>query len=274
MAIKMIGLDLDGTTLNENGEFSERTIDAFKKANDRGIHIVIATGRTLRSLPKEIYGMQGLDYVVTSNGARIIKTQDKSTLCVNYIAGDAVRTIHDFLKSKDAMIEIFFDGRAYISSAEYERIIHGGTTLRDRKYVSETRTPVEDIFKMLYENADAIENISVNYPSDEEKTEMEKELALIPNITLTSSFRYNNEIGGINTSKAEGLKFLMKKLNISQEELMCCGDSPNDISMLKLAGTGVAVENAKEEVKAASDYVTDHHARDGVAKAIERFALI
>ena len=100
-----------------------------------------------------------------------------------------------------------------------------------------------------------------------------RELTDIPNITLTSSFDYNIEIGDRTTSKAAALKFLMKRLGIHKSQLMACGDSENDLAMMRLAGLGVAVANASRHVQEQADYVTDTNDRDGVAKAIERFVL-
>ena len=273
MSIRMIGLDLDGTTLDGEGRFSARTVEAFKKAREKGAHVIIATGRALHSLPQEIYDMGGLEYAVTSNGARIIELATRETICSNFIDEESVKIAHKILKENNAMIEIFYHGRAYISADEFERITTGGATMRNRKYVSSTRTPVDDIYTMLFDGASEIENISINYPSVEEKLKMEEKLRQIPNVTVTSSFTYNNEIGGATTSKANGLKYMMEKLGVAPEELMCCGDSPNDMAMIKLAGVGVAVGNAEEEVKKIADYITAPHYEDGVAKAIEKFVL-
>lgn len=273
MAIKMIGLDLDGTTLNDHGHFSDRTKEAFSRAMEKGAHIIVATGRALCSLPDELYNIKGLEYVITSNGARIIETSDRKTIYEDYIDEAAVHIVHDFLKSHDAMIEIFYEGRAYIGRDEFKRITEGGQTRRNRNYVSSTRTPVDDIYKMLLDEAGRIENISINYMSEEEKKILEKELARVENINLTSSFPFNNEIGGSTTSKAKALTHMMEKLNVSSDELMCCGDSPNDIEMLKLSGVSVAMANAEEEVKKIALHLTDTNHEDGVAKAIERFVL-
>lgn len=273
MSIKMIGLDLDGTTLNNDGIMTERTKKAFVSAMEKGVHIIVATGRAIHSLPKDLFDIKGLEYTITSNGARIIEMKEKSTIRASFINEETVRRIHNFLKERDAMIEIFCEGRAFISRSEYENIVGGGPTRRSRKYVKESRTPVDDIYSMLWEKADHIENISINYFEKEEKAEMEKSLSEIPGMTLTSSFPYNNEIGGVNTSKAEALKYMMEKLSVSPEELMCCGDSLNDMAMIKLAGIGVAMENASDEVKKIADYITSTNHDDGVANAIEKFAL-
>ena len=66
---------------------------------------------------------------------------------------------------------------------------------------------------------------------------------------------------------------LAEKLGIEREEIMACGDAKNDLSMVKLAGIGVAMKNGIDEIKEIADYVTDTNDCDGVAKAIEKFAL-
>ena len=76
---------------------------------------------------------------------------------------------------------------------------------------------------------------------------------------------------GVN--KGEGLLRLGTLLGIERDEIMACGDGMNDFEMLKAVGFGVAMENAVEKVKQAADYVTDTNENDGVAKAIEKFAL-
>ena len=93
------------------------------------------------------------------------------------------------------------------------------------------------------------------------------------NATLTTSFDHNWEIGGKTTSKARALEELGKILGVEREEMMSFGDSPNDIPMIKAAGIGVAVGNAKDSVKEAADYVTLSNDEAGVARAVEKFVF-
>jgi hydroxymethylpyrimidine pyrophosphatase-like HAD family hydrolase len=95
----------------------------------------------------------------------------------------------------------------------------------------------------------------------------------IENATITSSFPNNLEVGGPNTSKKTALIWLMNELGINSEELMCCGDAPNDIQMAEFAGIGVAVANAWGGLKDHVDYITESNDDDGVALAIEKFVL-
>jgi hydroxymethylpyrimidine pyrophosphatase-like HAD family hydrolase len=81
------------------------------------------------------------------------------------------------------------------------------------------------------------------------------------------------ELVAPDVSKWSAIKGLLDQFQISPSEVAAIGDGPNDIDMLRYVGMGVAMENASEKVKAASNFVTGHHENDGVAEFIERFLL-
>ena len=271
--IKMVALDLDGTTLNDYGKISERTVSAFAEAMNQGVHIVVCTGRTFQSLPKQLFEIEGLEYVVTSNGAKITRLADRETVYENNIGGVAVSQIAEILKPLGYSLEVFLKGAAYIAKEEYEEYQTIGSDFRDIGYVLSTRKPVEGFFDFIDENKEHIENINISFPTQEDRARLMGLLQPVENITLTSSFVHNIEVGGATTSKAEALRYLMGEVGCTEKELMAAGDSPNDLAMIKLAEIGVVMGNASEEMKAHADYLTDTNAEDGVAKAIERFVL-
>lgn len=271
--IKMVALDLDGTTLNDRKEISERTVRAFKAAMEKGVHIVISTGRTFQSLPAQLFSIEGLEYIITSNGAHITALVSGKRIYEKYVPQQAVMTICDMLCGKGFSVEAFVDGHAYIDKTEYDEVAARGSSYRDTEYILTTRNPVKNIFDFMRAHRDGIENISINFEFQQDKEAWREKLAGIAGITLTSSFAHNFEIGGENTSKASALAYLLEKLGLTADELMACGDSPNDGEMIRLAGIGVAVANGEESIRNIADYVTDTNDRDGVAKAIERFVL-
>ncbi|SCJ77044.1 Uncharacterized phosphatase YwpJ [uncultured Eubacterium sp.] len=271
--IRMVALDLDGTTLNNQKEISARTMTAFRKAMESGVHIVVSTGRTFQSLPKQLFSIEGLEYIVTSNGAHVTELATMKTIYENYLTSHAVEEVVRVLRGTGFSIETFVGGKAFIDKAEYEDVVANGSTYRDAEYIKSTRNPIPHICDYMIENKHQIENISINFEHIEEKEKWQRILEQIEGITLTSSFQHNFEIGGANTSKAEALRFLMRRLGVSSDELMACGDSPNDMEMIKLAEIGVVVGNASEEMKSLADYITDTNDNDGVAKAIEHFVL-
>ena len=271
--IRIIALDLDGTTLNNRREFSEATRRAFSRAMEAGVHIVISTGRAFASLPESMFGIEGLEYVITSNGAVVTRLSDMEQVYTNRLDPDAVVKVVDAIKDRGFSVDAFVDGIAYMEASEFYDIRDKGSTFRDVEYVLSTRHPVEDLFRYILDNRDVMENISINFRTMQEKQDMEKELLKIDNITLTSSFHNNFEIGGPTTSKADALKHLMDMLGLNSSQLMACGDSLNDLAMIKLAAVGVAMANADEYTREQADHITSTNEEDGVAKAIEKFAL-
>lgn len=271
--IRMVALDLDGTTLDSSKRISQRTVETFRRATEKGVHIVVSTGRTFHSLPEQLFQIEGLEYVITSNGAHITDLTSMETIYSDYIGPEAVDAVISAVRGHGLYVETFTEGRAYIDRSEFDEIREAGSDFRDADYVLSTRNPVPDIFRFMEENRSRIENISINFRHLEEKKQWAEILSQIPGITLTSSFAHNFEIGGSSTSKGQALCVLMERLGLNAGQLMACGDSLNDGRMLQLAGIGVAVANACDEIKAMADYVTASNDDDGVARAIECFVL-
>ncbi len=271
--IKLIALDLDGTTLNKEGKLSQKNKETLKKAVEKGIHVVVATGRCFSAIPDEVKEFDGIEYVVTSNGGLTKELSTGKTVEKNCIDKDAIEGVISALQGNKNMIEVFVDGEAYMEREKYEEIKNGGITYRHRQYVLDTRTPLDNIFQFIRENSEDIENINIFYNDLDERAAAKTGLDRIPEVTITTSLGSNWEIGGKTTSKASALKVLMKKFNISKSEVMACGDNSNDIAMLKLAGIKIAMGNGNPEVKKVAQYIVSTNEFDGVSEAIERFAL-
>ena len=104
-SIRMIALDLDGTTLTRDG-LTRRTKETLEEAIRRGIHVVIATGRTYTALPERVHQIQGLEYIITSNGAHISEAQTGKFIYSNYASAEAVDRVLD-------IGEYFLPGRGF-----------------------------------------------------------------------------------------------------------------------------------------------------------------
>ena len=273
MSIKLIALDLDGTTINNDRVISERNRRAMAAAAERGINIVVATGRPLGALPEDVFEIEAIRYALTSNGASITDIRKNETFYENCLSPVAVEASVDLLRRYDYVLETFVKGVAYIEGWYYDEVKRTGTCFRDANYILTTRNPVDDIYRFMLDNREHLENINVNFENLDEKPGMYEKLIRLPEATITSSFDHNLEIGGATTSKADALRQMGRLLGIRREEMMAVGDSPNDIAMLKEAGVPVAVGNAKDEVKKIASYVAPTNHEDGVADAIEKFAL-
>lgn len=273
MDIRMIALDLDGTTMNSDNRLSDYNREALEDAIRSGIDVVVATGRTYNSLPKEVFTIEGLRYAVTSNGAFITDIITGECLRANYIRPDSLRQAIDVAKKYDIEIEVFCKGQAYDTADAHEEILKGNRPYRNIEYIRTTRIPMDDLYSFIEAHDEYIENINFNFPSDERAEEIRPELEAIPHISTTSSLRLNIEVGGEGSTKSEGVKILMEELGHKRENVMSFGDAMNDIPMIEFAGFGVAVGNAWDVVKEAADYVAESNDEDGVGRTIRRFAL-
>ena len=269
----MIALDLDGTTFNSAGGISERTVKAIEAASEMGVHVVISTGRAYTSLPDHIKSVKGIGYAITSNGAHVNLLESGEAIYNDYLDPDAVAEIARVREETGADLEIFIKGQAYTNESYYNEVKEHGCEYRNADYVLWSRRPAADVTSMMLEHRDEIENVNFIYSTLERLEEARPEVEAIKNATITSSFPNNLEVGGPNTSKKTALLYLMDRLGVTPDELMCCGDAPNDIQMAELAAIGVAVDNAWGGLKDHADYITASNDDDGVAKAIEKFVL-
>lgn len=273
MTIKLIALDLDGTTLNDSRVISERNRNALQQAAAKGVNIVIATGRPFSALPPDVFEIPAIRYVLTSNGASITDLREDRTFYKNCLSPLAVEKSVEMLRQHDYVVECFVKGIAYIDGPYFEEVRRTGRSFRNIDYILKTRNPVDDIYRFMLDHKDEIENINVNFDDVSEKPAMREKLLTLPETTITSSFNHNLEIGGATTSKAEALRQMGKLLDIKQSEMMAIGDSPNDMAMLLASGMPVAVGNAEDEVKAIAEYIAPSNDEDGVADAVEKFVL-
>ena len=271
--IKMVALDLDGTTFDSAGGISERTVRTLEEAAAMGTHIVVSTGRSYASLPQHIKDVAGIEYAITSNGAHVNRLHNGEQIYSDFLDPHAVERVAELKIETGADIEVFVDGKAYVDAAYYEDVKENGCEFRNADYVLWSRRPVPDVSALMLEHKDEIENVNFVFRTLEFLEDAKPMVCAIKNANVTSSFLSNLEVGGPNTSKKTALLWLMEQLGICTNELMCCGDAPNDQAMLELAGIGVAVANAWGGLKDHADYVTASNDDDGVALAIEKFVL-
>ena len=224
MTIKLIALDLDGTTLNKQSRLSTRNREALQAAADKGVKIVIATGRPYCALPQEIIDFAPVRYVLTSNGARIFDLYEQKTIYTNCMAPHSVEAAVKLLEPMKYVLETFVDGVAYIEGWYYRQVEETHESFRDVNYILKTRRPQDDFYRFMLENKTGIENINVNFVDISEKPEMKERLEALPDVTITSSFDHNLEIGGTTTSKADALTHMGELLGIARFEMLAAGD--------------------------------------------------
>lgn len=271
--IKMIGLDMDGTLLTTEKRLTAYTKSVLEKALAQGIEIVLSTGRSITGIPKEILEMPGMKYAVTINGAKVVEIKNKKILHENTLSMDTALQLLDIVSEYDAMREAFIDNVCYSNEEQLKHANDYFEHPRTAEYIWQSRVGVDDIKATVQEKQMPVDKVNGIFRSEEDKADAYERLIKVPGVVVVSSLGNNWEINSEGTDKGSALLKLGEILGIKREEIMACGDGMNDKVMLEAVGLGVAMANADEDVKAVADYVTDSNDEDGVAKAIEKFAL-
>lgn len=273
MGIKLVAIDMDGTTLNSDVKLDKQTRDTIIRAIDAGVDVVPCTGRVFSQLPKDILDIPGLHYAITANGARVIDVQNHNkALYLNPMARDEMDKMIAILSRYELFIEAYINGKSYM---EQKCMDHPGDYGVPEEYFTlfrECCEPVADydsLLAMMAENP--VEKINIFCADMAIKAAVMLELKGKTKFIVTTSLKTNMEINDATSHKGDGLSHLCQKLGIGQEEVMAVGDSNNDYTMLQYAGLAVAMENGNDNVKQMADFITKTNDELGLAYAMDKF---
>ncbi|WP_062110061.1 Cof-type HAD-IIB family hydrolase [Bacillus niameyensis] len=239
---KLIALDMDGTLLNHQQEISEANRKAIAEAIEKGVHVVLSTGRHLKSTKKYADSLQLSSYLIVVNGGEIWDPSG-NLLETNRLEENYVQSMWDLCKQHN--------GRFWAVTSD--SVFHNS----------------------MPENISGLEWLKFGFDLDDHEVRelILTELRKNNQLEISNSSPLNIEVNALGINKANALKKICKLLGISMDEVLACGDSLNDLAMIQAAGCGVAMGNAQSIVKEAADWVTDTNDADGVAKAIRYWVL-
>lgn len=255
MNIKMILTDLDGTLICSDGSISERTKAILKCCQNRGIRVVIATARYWIGAERYIEEIQP-DYEITTDGTLIHRHGEQIYSC-NLEIEDTNHIIHDIL-ARDSKTEITVAvGRQVFWNSDH---ISESEKLHKAVYYDYRETLSHRANKIVAELPDyeTAEQIANQNHCRLQSYRGEKWYAFLP------------ETAG----KVQAIRELTKILNISLSDIVAFGDDKNDMEMLQICGTGVAVANAISDVKVIADCVTLSNDENGVAEWLAKNVLM
>ena len=275
--IKLICIDMDGTLLNSNHEVSDRNKEALRKANELGINIALTTGRIFISA-RYYSDLIGINTpVIASNGAYIKNRYEDNAILEGALDKETAIEIYKIVKKHNLSIN-FNSWDTLIREKEVPKT-HAYYIMN--KYLNKEKRVkfliTNDIISTI-NNFDGTILKGIVIEEKESKDNLwaaKKEIKerFKDKLHVVSSGNDNFEIMDGRISKGNAVSHLAKSLNIISEEVMCIGDSENDISMLEFSGVAVAMGNGNDFVKKIADFITDTNNNDGVAKAIERYVL-
>lgn len=268
--IRLIALDLDGTTLRPDKSLAAATRTAIEDALAAGIQVAVASGRSFASLPREVLEIPGIEYAITSNGAAVYRVSEGRRCRQCLLTVEAVEEILAVTPENCAM-ETFVEGVPYARADYAADPMAFGASPRAVDYIQSTRRRVQDIRAFILKHRSELDAIDVIVRSEEEKGWVRAALkASVQDVYITSSVPQLIEISHRDAGKRAALEWLTQHLNLSLSQTAAFGDAENDREMLCAAGLGVAMENAPDEVKAVADAVTKSCQEDGVAYYIRK----
>ncbi|GHP13133.1 sugar phosphate phosphatase [Lentilactobacillus fungorum] len=268
MDIKLVAIDIDGTLLNEKHQLAEPTITAIKAVREKGIQVVLCTGRPLSGVQPyldrlEISGAS--EFAITFNGAM-----------AQTLSGDVL--VHHTLSYND-FLETEMLSRKFGVHYQLETIDSIYATNRDLSpyTIGESylvRLPVkyrspEDIPSNLVIS----KVMMIDHPELIKKANQQLPATLRDKLYIVQSEPFFIEIMSKQANKGKTLSELATKLDLTADNVMALGDQENDLTMIKYAGLGVAMGNGIDEVKAAASFITKPNTENGVAYALKKYLL-
>lgn len=262
---KAVFIDLDGTLLRPDHSISEATRNTIQKLIAENILVILVSARPFHGITpySSFLGTQSFP-IISLNGA-LIKS-DNNTIFESCIDVDTVALLRQANEYHATLI--YYSGNEWFAETMNAAIIKE-QKITDIKVVVAPFEELRQNWKLHNTGMNKVMAIGDKtlIPALESKliSVFQKQMNI-----YTSKPEYL-EIMREDASKKHGVEFILKKYAIRREEIIAIGDNFNDLEMIMYAGTGVAMGNAPDAIKAAADFVTDTNVNDGVRKAIEKF---
>jgi len=266
-------MDLDGTVLDGEKKITERTLAALKAAADSGIWVVPATGRILKGMPEEILKLDWIRYMILANGATVWDREAECCLYRAEISAETGLEVFRWLDGFPVIYDCYQDNQGWMTASMWEKAEAYAPSPFYLHQIRTLRRPVPDLKEHVRRSGASLQKIQAFCRTTETQQEVIARTAeRFPQLAVSTSVTRNVEINDGRANKGAALFALAERLGIPMTKVAAFGDGTNDLTMIRAAGMGVAMENAAEEVKAAADRVTAGNGEDGVGIAVEALA--
>jgi len=265
MKYKLIALDIDGTLKNSQNEITTQTREALIKIQQKGVKLVLASGRPTPGLRHEAKLLE-LDkyggYLLSFNGARVVDVQTKETIYEKTLTIEEAKKAYDRAKQFNLAC-MTYENDMIVSEDIDDKYVCLEAKINDIKkkkiqsFKDHLKTPVHKV--LLTGKPEYVAFIIEEFKQP-----------FGDSLSICRSAPFFIEIMANGIDKATSLDRLAKSLNIKQDEVMAFGDGYNDLSMIEYAGMGVAMANAVDELKAKADFITLSHNEDGIVYALNQ----
>lgn len=265
---------MDGTLLNDKSQVSRANKEALKKVAEKGITIALATGRGCKGAKLVLEDIGVECAVIGGNGAQIMVPGKKEPLHLNTMTKQHLRTFHQRIKPF-GIDTYYMTDWGIITDFELppDHIFHelNKSLPEDAKFKLKVVENIEEAFETSHH--EILKAMCVENDAEDKLEAIRQVLNDERCFEVAKTWHNTLEIMNKGTSKGEGVKKLADYLGVKKEEIMCIGDSENDLPMFEEAGFRVAMGNAFPHVKEKADAITLDYTQSGVAKALEDYVL-
>ncbi len=266
MQKKVLVLDIDGTLTNSRKEITDNTRQAIWAAVLRGHKVMLASGRPtpgMRRYEKELELERYGGYLLSFNGARIVECRTGEVIYQRSVPQGLLPGLYQFARQRHMGLSVCL-GETVISAFEPDEYI---------KLEAEINGLPVRIVEDFLEFVDFdIHKCLLTAPGEQAavyERELQEKYGKMASIYRSEP--YFVEVMPKDVTKASSIEKMLPVLGVGREDIICCGDGYNDISMIRYAGLGVAMANAQPAVKEAADYITASNDEDGIVQVIHEF---
>lgn len=263
---KLLVLDIDGTLVNSRKEITDKTRNALIDIQSKGHIVALASGRPYYGM-EEYAGLIELDhfggYALSFNGGIILNCRTKEKIYENTMPVRFAKPIYEYAKANNIGMVTYQD-KNVITGTDVDDYMRYEAKLNHLDIKQ-----VDDFTK--YVDFDMVKCLLTASPDEAERHEKNLAAMFDGDLNVFRSEEYFIEITAPGVDKAKSLAVLLDKIGMNKTDCICCGDGFNDLTMVKFAGVGVAMDNAQNIIKDNADYITASCDDDGIAEVIDRF---
>ncbi|MBQ1328484.1 MAG: HAD family phosphatase [Eubacterium sp.] len=275
MKKKLLVLDIDGTLTNSKKEITPKTKGKIKEILELGHMVMIASGRPTPGVQRYVdelelkkYG----GYTITFNGARVVDCATGEDIYLHRLPQKYVEGIYNYAMEHEMGIGTYSKD---MDKGTFPQIYAANKITKYLRLESDLTglsiAAVKDFVNVI--DYDPYKILMTDNPQVSEKHMLELQEIYGDELNILRSEPFFVEVMAKGIDKATTLAKIIGPLGIEYENTICCGDGFNDISMVRYAAVGVAMENAQEAVKEAANYITASNDNDGIAEVIDKFIL-
>lgn len=285
---KLIAIDLDGTLLNSYGEISDKNREAIKYAMNKGVEIVLASGRDPQTMKKMSIELGINNFLIAGNGACVYDIDQDKNIYKSFIEKEKALKIIKICKENSIFFNVYTNKGIITESLNYNvKVFHNENNYKPNK----KRTNIEivnNIYNYIENNEFEILKIII---CDDSKIIFNNIIGKLKNLkgvevldiehmskkmirAGTEEYQieyFYTEVTNKNANKWNAIQYLAQKLGIKESEIICIGDNINDLEMVRNAGIGIAMHNSALEKQNIADYITEDNNSDGVGMAIYKY---